>query len=245
MFLFSVINWFFEIIKWQILANKIRKISFKDALIQTLSSFTVSMITPNRIGEYGFKLFFFKSLDVKKIIALQSIQSFSQLFATLFFGLMGCLYFKYYQLSFVILICFLLKLIVKKLSFLPKKIALYVAKIRLLVEDVYQSVLILSICRYLIFSTQYMILLYWFDVENNFFELYFTLTLMYLFSSILPTLQFFDVLIKGTVGVFVFDKINVPAATILQVSIIMWFFNMLLPYILGLYYWIKFKPSWK
>jgi hypothetical protein len=90
-----------------------------------------------------------------------------------------------------------------------------------------------------------MILLYWFGVENNFFELYFALTLMYLFSSVLPTLQFFDVIVKGSVGVFIFEKVGVLSNIVIQVTFIMWLFNMFLPYFFGLFYWLKFKPSWK
>jgi len=56
----------FEILKWQNLVSfyqKIvsfyQKITFKSALIQSLSSLTASLITPNRIGEYGVKALYF------------------------------------------------------------------------------------------------------------------------------------------------------------------------------------------
>lgn len=244
MLLFTCTNWFLEILKWQILAKRIKKTTYYDALKQSLSSYTVSMITPNRMGEYGLKLFFFKKKDFKKVVVLQSIQSFSQLFATLFFGLIGCFYFKYYQLAFVIMTFFAAVFLFHRLDILPQKIKFYYLKIRQLVLEVYQSVGLISIGRYLVFSTQFVVLLYWFGVENSVLDLYFALSLMYLFSSILPTLQLFDVIVKGSVGIYVFEQIDVPAAIILQVSVIMWFFNMILPYFIGIYYWLKFKPAW-
>lgn len=243
--IFSSFNWFLEIKKWQFLVNKMAEISFYQALKQTLTSFSVSMLTPNRIGEYGLKIFFFQKSDFKKVLVLQSFQSFSQLFATLFFGFFGCLYFKYYGLALIILLIVLIFFNTKYFTFLPQKFQTLLSKIKHFSQVVLTKVLSLSVLRYITFSSQYLILLYWFGIENQMVEVYFTITLIYLFSSFLPTLQLFDVAIKGSVGVFVFNKIGVSAAIVLQTSFFMWFFNMLLPYFIGLFYWLKFKPTWQ
>lgn len=245
MIIFSSVNWFLEIKKWQLLISKIRQIDFHEALKQSLSSFAVSMITPNRLGEYGFKILFFEKKAFKKVIVLQSIQSFSQLFATVFFGFFGCLYFAYHEIAIVILVVLSLFFFIQNFTFLPKQVHFYFQKIYSFSKSGLKVILTLSLFRYLVFSLQFMILLYWFGVENNFFELYFALTLMYLFSSVLPTLQFFDVIVKGSVGVFIFEKVGVLSNIVIQVTFIMWLFNMFLPYFFGLFYWLKFKPSWK
>jgi len=64
--LFSIINWFFEIIKWKTLVFSIKNISFQEALKQSLGSLTASLFTPNRIGEYGAKAFYFYKTKRKK-----------------------------------------------------------------------------------------------------------------------------------------------------------------------------------
>ena len=46
-----------EIAKWKILTNNVKKNSWLDATKQSLASLTLSLITPNRIGEYGAKIF--------------------------------------------------------------------------------------------------------------------------------------------------------------------------------------------
>ncbi|HIE45645.1 MAG TPA: hypothetical protein EYP87_05675, partial [Flavobacteriaceae bacterium] len=56
---FTFFNWFFEILKWKNLVAIIKNIPFIEALKQSLGSLTASLFTPNRIGEYGAKAFYF------------------------------------------------------------------------------------------------------------------------------------------------------------------------------------------
>jgi len=51
----SVFNWIFEIIKWKKLVTSIKQITFFEALKQSIGALTVSLFTPNRIGDYGAK----------------------------------------------------------------------------------------------------------------------------------------------------------------------------------------------
>ena len=59
LFVFTFFNWFFEVLKWKELVSFVKKISFSEALKQSLASLTTSLITPNRIGEYGAKAMYF------------------------------------------------------------------------------------------------------------------------------------------------------------------------------------------
>ena len=65
--LFTFFNWFLEIIKWKTLVSSIKQISFYQALIQSLSSLTVSLLTPSRIGEYGAKAIYYPRNERYKI----------------------------------------------------------------------------------------------------------------------------------------------------------------------------------
>lgn len=85
-------NWFFEILKWKTLVSTIEKIDFKTALKQSLASLTVSLATPNRIGEYGAKALFFETRKRKKILLLNFFSSTTQMLVTGFFGVFGVFY---------------------------------------------------------------------------------------------------------------------------------------------------------
>ncbi|HET8803007.1 MAG TPA: hypothetical protein VFM72_00405, partial [Aequorivita sp.] len=86
-------NWFFEILKWQTLVSVIEKINFSTALKQSLASLTVSLATPNRIGEYGAKALFFTTSKRKKILLLNFLSGGAQMLVTSFFGIIGLLFF--------------------------------------------------------------------------------------------------------------------------------------------------------
>ena len=64
--LFTDANWFLEIYKWKLLASQEQKITFFEAYQQSLASLTASLITPNRIGEYGVKAIYFEKKYEKK-----------------------------------------------------------------------------------------------------------------------------------------------------------------------------------
>mgnify|MGYP001821063602 CR=1 FL=1 len=88
-------NWLLEIVKWKTLASLEKKITFFEAFEQSFASLTASIITPNRIGEYGVKALYFKTTSRKKILLLNLIGNLSQLITTLSFGIIGVFYFLY------------------------------------------------------------------------------------------------------------------------------------------------------
>ena len=83
------LNWFAEILKWHRLAALIKPTSLGQALKQSLSSLTVSLITPNRIGEYGAKAMYFSRKQRPRVILFNFISNFSQMCTTVLFGSLG------------------------------------------------------------------------------------------------------------------------------------------------------------
>mgnify|MGYP006148984199 CR=1 FL=1 len=68
--LFTDVNWLLEIFKWKTLASFEKKITFFEAYEYCLASLTASIITPNRIGEYGAKALYFEKKLQKKVMIL-------------------------------------------------------------------------------------------------------------------------------------------------------------------------------
>ena len=100
-----------------------------------------------------------------------------------------------------------------------------------------------SIIRYLIFSFQFYVLLTLFGVEVYYSNAMIVITSMYLISSIIPSIFIFDVVIKGSVAVYLFTIVGVNEFTILSVISIMWILNFVLPSIVGSYFVIRFNLS--
>lgn len=238
-FLLTIINWTLEIVKWQKTVLTLNEISFKTALHQSLKSFVLATITPFKIGEIGLKAYYYKN-NRKNIALLSTYTNMLQFSVTVLFGLLGSfiLYFtnhidlvKLIILSFFAIIILFIKYHFNKLV-KTKKLNLHSFKI-----------FSLAFIRYLIFSTQYFIILTY--LEPELFNLL-TLILIYItyyISSIIPLISLFDVLIKGSVSIFVFKEIGFKVNdSLLSASFIMWTLNFILPSIIGFYLMIH-KPK--
>ncbi|WP_282136416.1 lysylphosphatidylglycerol synthase domain-containing protein [Seonamhaeicola maritimus] len=248
-------NWFLEIIKWQKLVASFNKIDFKYALEQSLGALTASLFTPNRIGEYGAKAIYFSRNFRKKIVLLNLIGNITQMLATTFFGVIGLLFFitkynvniDYYNLARVLLIALLTFTIigfgVKNSKFTIKGISIKKIKSFFvnLSKKTLSYTLLLSFSRYLVFSFQFYFLLQIFNIKIDYLNAMILISSMYFLSSIIPSIIIFDVVIKGSVALFVFSFIGVNELTILSISTLMWLLNFVLPSLFGSYYVLNFN----
>jgi len=253
--LFTLFNWFFEILKWQTLASFIREISFFEAAKQSLSSLTTSLITPNRIGEYGAKALYFDKHQRKKVMGLNLVGNFYQLIMTLFLGLIGFSFFyvqhdihiSYRRFFRVFILGFFL---ISAFFFGAKrfKYSGYFAEkarnnIKKIPKALNRKVAFYSLLRYVIFSHQFYFLLMLFHVDISYINAMSAITSIYFIASIVPMLSLFDVVLKGTVAVWVFSFFQVNELTILSIISIMWIFNFVFPAILGSYFVLTFKTT--
>jgi hypothetical protein len=248
------INWFLEIFKWKTLVSVEKKITFLEAYEQCLGSLTASLITPNRIGEYGAKALYFKKKQRKKIVVLNLIGNLFQFSATIFFGVLGIL-FMLFNFSFkippiniyktllvfalILILIFLIKQLVS--SFIESylnKIELYFNKIP---NKVITVTLLYSMLRYLVFSHQFYFLLRLFGVEVPYFTAITLIFAMYFIASIIPSLSLFDWAVKGSVALTIFSLIPVTNLTIITVTTLMWLLNFAIPAIIGSFFVLNFK----
>lgn len=251
-FILSFFNWFLEILKWKTLASLSVETSKKSAAIQSLASLTTSLITPNRIGEYGAKALYFKKSLRKQILSLNLVGNLHQLLATLFFGTSGLIYFIYNQeISFnlnkisypiIILLLGVIGIIVLWKTRLSKKNLFknYVVRIS---SKQHFKIGFLSFLRYIVFSHQFYFLLLVFNVNISYMDAFTAISTIYLVSSFVPMLSLFDAVLKGTIAIFIFNFLKVDSLTILSITTLMWILNFVIPAIIGSYFVLTFKPK--
>ena len=80
------LNWFLEALKWRYMISKIEKVSIYTSLKAVFAGITVSSFTPNRVGEYGGRVFYLEKADRLKGVIITFIGSMSQLLITILFG---------------------------------------------------------------------------------------------------------------------------------------------------------------
>lgn len=249
--IFSIFNWFFEILKWKTLVSKIKIISWKEATKQSLSSLAFSLFTPNRIGEYGAKAFFFTKKDWKKVLVLNALGNGCQLLATLFFGIFGTLFYYnelllfFQNINFKTLLSILtLGIILLFSAYIFKRLKKIYSYFQSFSKSFHIKILIISFVRFLLFSNQFVFALYIFQSQVNYVNTICAIFLIYLVSSLIPMLSFLDVIVKGSISIIVLSWLDIHASVAISTSIIMWFFNFALPSIAGSFYILRLQYKW-
>jgi hypothetical protein len=245
----SFANRFLEILKWQNLVSSFQTITIGETTKQVLASLTAGIFTPNGIGEYAGKALYFEKNKTKKIVFLNLLCNGIQLILTVVLGTIGLLVLGY---NFWVIIIFVTTFGFWFLAFLSKKIKIkgyslekLISKINEIPKDIHQKNTLLGIARYLIFSHQYYFLFIAFDVHLPYFTLMATIATVYFLASSLPSFQFLDFAVKGSVAVYFFSLLGVNEWIVIFVTTLMWFLNVVIPVIIGSYYVLNFKSQWK
>lgn len=243
--LLSILNRFFEILKWQNLVSHLHKISILEATKQVLGALTAGLFTPNGVGEYAGKAFFFDKMYIKKIIFLNFICNGIQMILSVLFGTIGLFILGYWKWVLVILfstfVFCLLSFVFKNLKIKGYSIKKLIHKINKIPKSIHQKNIFLAVCRYLTFSHQYYFLFLAFDVNLPYLTMMATITAVYFLASSLPTFQFLDFAIKGSVAIYFFGILGINEWIVVFISTLMWFLNVVLPVTIGSYYVMNFK----
>ena len=245
---FSVANRFLEILKWQNLVSFLRPISLGESTKQVLGALTAGIFTPNGLGEYAGKALYFDKNNTKIIIFLNLICNGIQMILTIIFGTIGLLILGYWKwalglvgLSFILLLTSFLSKTIKVKGYSVEKL---LHKINEIPKRIHRKNNLLALCRYLVFSHQYYFLFLAFDVNLPYLTMMATIAAVYFLASSLPSFQFLDFAVKGSVAVFFFEKLGVNEWIVVFIATLMWFLNVVLPVVVGSYYVLKFKPKW-
>ena len=253
---FAAANWFFEILKWRTVISPVRKLSLTEATRQSLAALTVSLATPNRIGEYGAKAYFFTPDKRKQVLLLNFFSNFTQMGITCIFGAYGLVYvIGNFGLSVSItnsviviltlilfgIIGYILKekeLLVKGLSI--GKILRYTKNLPF---EIKVRTIVYALLRYIIFSSLFYVLLKFFGAKIDVSEAMPIIFTMYLMSSVIPTIFIFDVVIRGGIAVWLFSLAGIPEWPVLCAVLAMWLLNFVIPAIWGSFYVVTHRHT--
>ncbi len=245
---FSIANRYLEILKWQNLVSYIKPITVGESTKQVLGALTAGIFTPNGLGEYAGKALYFDKKKTKKIIFLNLICNGIQMFFTIVFGTIGLFILGYWHWALAIaglsILFILFSFLSKKVKIKGYSIEKLLVKLNEIPKEIHTKNNILALARYLVFSHQYYFLFLAFDVDLHYLTMMATIATVYFLASSLPSFQFLDFAVKGSVAVFFFGKLGVNEWIVVFISTLMWFLNVVLPVVIGSYFVLKFKPKW-
>lgn len=255
------VNWGIEAKKWQLLINRLEPISFIRAFRATLAGVSLSIHTPNRVGEYGGRVLYLKNQNKLKGIAVTIVGSFSQMIITIIFGLIGLAYYVYRYAEdaggqsvidprwekfllpiligvciFVIILYFRLQWIVTLFEKIPilRKVRIFIAIVARYKPRELSILLLLSGIRYIVFSAQYLILLRALGVEVLWWQGFLMNSVVYLALAIIPTFAIAELGVRGQVSLYFIGLLSTNTIGILAAAAAIWFINLFLPAILGI-----------
>lgn len=256
--LFVFVNWGLEARKWQLLLRAVQPVSFFTAFKSVLCGVTLSLNTPNRIGEYGGRILFVKEGNRVKSIALSIAGSIAQLIITMLMGCIGLawllfnvdateivmgisvfwlrifLYGSILGTAAIVIFFFRLGWLTRLIERLPyaERFSKYINVLETFEAKILLRLLSISFFRYIVFVLQYIFMLQLLEVEQNAWTGFWLITVMFWILAIIPSFAVADLGIRGTVAkTLFFYSSNVLG--ILTVTFGIWFVNLFIPALIG------------
>lgn len=254
--LMMFMNWALEVVKWKYLSSRIEQISWWTAVQSVFCGLTWAIFTPNRIGEYGGRVMLLQPGNRATGAVAMGVGQLAQLVLTSVFGSLSIAWFVSTYLSvpnIVIIGTWLLALVyssafvilyfnvhwveylVRRFRFLAKLNSFF-----LILKDFEKSelrrVLLLSLSRFIIFTSQYIILMLVILPGLPFVSMVLMIFILFFVQSAMPSLDLFDFSVRSFVASALYSYITTQELAVMAIVSCIWFVNLILPAGIGAFF---------
>ena len=259
---FLPVNWLLEAQKWRVLLSPVVKIPLWRSLKAIMAGVTVSIFTPNRIGEYGGRILLVDPKHNWHAVVATLVGSLSQLAALLTCGLIGLLYFAWRFLEVELLVLqgimllgisllgllffsfFNIDLVIPVVKRLPlvqrfKKQLKFLRVLKKYSSRLLSKALGLSFLRYLTYSVQFFFLLQFFGINAPFLEALAGIATIFLVQTSVPLPPVMGLLTRGQVALFVWSFFEGNEISVLASTYSLFVINLVLPSLIGAIFILK------
>ncbi|MFM7079298.1 MAG: lysylphosphatidylglycerol synthase domain-containing protein [Bacteroidota bacterium] len=247
-----ILNWGLETIKWHILVSAVEPLSWRRSMYSVLSGATVSLIAPNRTGEFVGRAFHVSPGNRIKASLCTIPGSLSQLLITLLMGLFAIPFvrspFDQFGIEIEVIVVWLVLAVV-----LLAIVYYYLPglRFRLRINSMFSTlnsylsplfsyskvdlgmILFLSMLRYLVFTVQFYLMFLAFGVDVPFWKAVAAIANIYLFLALIPGFAITEFTLRGSVTLYLFSALTSNATGVLAASSALWFINLVIPALLG------------
>jgi hypothetical protein len=243
-FLLMFLNLGIEAQKWRFLIGKFEHVPFYTSVKAVFAGVTVSVFTPNRVGEYFGRVFMLRQLNPLKGVLITFIGSMGQLMATILAGSLGVLFFLPRIIDAVvftglpvywgIVIATMIMLGLLMLLYLNfpvisvflqrlfpgsrEKIAEYTGVFESYSSAELTHVLLLSLLRYAVFTLQFILLLLAFGIKMQLSHYIVVIPVIFLVMTVIPTIALSELGIRGSVSMYLIGFYIHDAAGVFDLS---------------------------
>lgn len=259
LFALMLFNWFLEALKWRYLLNRVEQISIWKAVESVFCGLTLAVLTPNRIGEYGGRVFFLSPR--KRVIGMvsMSVGAIGQMVITNVLGSIALLWFVTHFMQLDIVINFALTFLVAIFCsffllfyFNIQWIDNMLSRVRFIkpyrrffsILAKYKKIDLLRIIafclsRYVVFTTQYCIVILLLIPDIQVLTMISILFILFFIQSALPSLDLLDIGVRASTATYFFAFITGHELAIMAATACIWLINLIIPAILGSVFVLK------
>lgn len=247
-----LVNWTIEAVKWQLLVRPLEPMRLFKALKAVLAGCSITMITPNRTGEFGGRMLFVNAENRIQAISATLLGSMSQLAVTALAGIWSLFFFHnatnvqvpYSSVLFwsgivlaALSICFVIcsrwfiqwLMKIKYLQKLAQHLQVWKAYS---INDLL-IVFLFSALRYSVFILQFIIAFRMVEVDMPIKEVMFATMLFFLAMAVIPTIGFTELPVKLYTANALFGCFSANAFGIASAVFLIWLINLLIPSVVG------------
>lgn len=254
--LLMLCNWFLEVVKWKYLSKGLEQISYWKAIQSVFCGLTWAIFTPNRIGEYGGRVMLLAPENRARGAVLMGVGLFAQLVLTSFFGALSIAWFVtvfieapssvifaiwiiaiIYAASFLLLYFNVswIDQLVGKIKWLNKVKPFFSVLVDVSIRELFH-VLLLSLARFIIFTSQYVILMLVFLPEIPLVSMVLMIFILFFVQAAVPSLDIFDFSVRSFVASNLYSYVTTQELAVMAIVSCIWFVNLILPAIIGSFF---------
>jgi hypothetical protein len=259
------VNWFCEVMKWQPLMRQYEDISKATAFKAVFAGVSVSLFTPNRVGEFGGRMLFVAPENRWKAIIINFVGNLCQLLVLLTAGVIGIIWlmhrlllveerliYAFFTVSIIgLVLIYLLYFNVGLVLPVARRIPLlqrlkpYVRDVGILSQLEARTlwhILGWTALRYTIYSTQYWLLLRFFHIQADFWSAYAGIAAIFLLQSSIPLPPVAGLAARGGLAIWVWAYFGANEISSLSSTFALWCINLILAALIGAVFLLQIDP---
>lgn len=255
------LNWGIESYKWKLITQPIEAITYQTSLKAVLTGICIGNIAPGRAMEFLAKIYYFKTENRPRITILHFVNGFFQMLITVTVGVLAITYklngdnqssWMMY-LALFLGFCFIsafcwsvlnLAYIQQKLGFIKWFKQFEGAEKLSLAKPLIIKLIVLSIIRYTVFTSQFLFIYIVFSHQNDYLQVFASISAYFMLTSIIPMISFIEPAVRAAIALFVF-KNNGNDGVIILSSTLIWLINVVVPSIIGYVIILKEKINFR
>jgi hypothetical protein len=250
------LNWAFEAMKWKEASKVLSPLRFVDAFRSVVMGQALNLVFPASIGHCAGRLLGMEQGAGSKIkaVGLVLVCQAVQMWVTIAACIVGCLYFGQRVIPFALdweiaVALFMLAIFFALILFSFVRsmpwFQMFVCEVKKVPFQTVLAVVFYAVLRYLTFTTQFVLVLYFMGASAAWYQLGLALSLVFMAKSLMPTINFMsDLGVREFAALLFLPLLGLPEQMVVAASLWVWLINVLLPSLAGAFWLLKAKLNY-